>query len=356
MIDTPTRRLQALGWTLLGLALLTTIYFLSPVLTPFMLAGILGYLLAPGVDWLEQHRCPRWAAVMVMMAGLLLILLILVLILVPLVQHELTQVVSQLPNWLEKTRKTFGPQLKRWFGLEIAIDSATLGKLTQDFLAGHQDMAGVALSYVKTGGGAMLAFFTNLFLTPFVLFYLLLDWHPLLDRLDRAVPRRWHLKVRDMAGEIDGLMSQFLRGQLLVMLILAVLYSGGLAIAGFDSALPVGTLTGLLVFVPYLGFALGLMLALLSAMLQFDGYYGIVSVAIVYGIGQCVESFYLTPHLVGERLGLHPLAVLFALLVFGEVFGFFGVLLALPASAILLVGLRRVRRSYLSSDFYRQNP
>jgi predicted PurR-regulated permease PerM len=202
----------------------------------------------------------------------------------------------------------------------------------------------------------MLALFTNLFLTPFVLFYLLLDWHQLLDRLDRAVPRRWYLTVRDMAGEIDELMSQFLRGQLLVMLILAVLYSGGLAIAGFDSALPVGTLTGLLVFVPYLGFALGLMLALLSALLQFDGYYGLVSVAIVYGIGQCVESFYLTPRLVGERLGLHPLAVLFALLVFGEVFGFFGVLLALPASAILLVGLRRVRRNYLSSDFYRQNP
>ena len=356
MIDTPTRRLQALGWTLLGLALLLMMYFLSPVLTPFLLAGILGYLLAPGVDWLEQHRFPRWAAVLVMMTGLFLTVIILVLILVPLVQHEVTQVIAQLPVWLERLRESYGPQLKRWFGLELKVTANSLGKLTQDVLAGHQDMAAVALSYVKLGGGAMLNFVTNMFLTPFVLFYLLLDWHQLLDRLDRAVPRRWHLRIRVMVAEIDELMSQFLRGQLLVMLILAVLYSAGLAIAGFDSALPVGTLTGLLVFIPYLGFALGLFLAMVSAMLQFDGAYGVVAVAVVYGIGQTVESFYLTPRLVGERIGLHPLAVLLALLVFGEVFGFFGVLLALPASAILLVALRRVRRSYLSSDFYRQTP
>lgn len=340
----------------MGLAVLTTIYFLSPVLTPFLLAGILGYLLAPGVDWLEQHGCPRWAAVLLMMAALLLVLLLLVLILVPLVQHELIEVLAQLPNWLDKLRDALGPTLNRWFGLQIAIDSATLGKWVQDFLAGHQDVAGLALAYAKTGGGAMLAFVTNLFLTPFVLFYLLLDWHALLDRLDRVVPRRWHLQTREVVSEIDELLSQFLRGQLLVMLILAVFYSVGLAIAGFDSALPVGTLTGLLVFVPYLGFALGLTLALLSALLQFDGYYGLAAVAVVYGIGQFIESFYLTPQIVGERIGLHPLGVLFALLAFGEVFGFFGVLLALPASAVVLVGLRRVRRSYLSSDFYRQNP
>jgi predicted PurR-regulated permease PerM len=136
------------------------------------------------------------------------------------------------------------------------------------------------------------------------------------------------------------------------MLTLAVYYSVALMIAGFDVALPVGIITGLLVFIPYLGFGLGLTLALIAAMLQFDGLQGLAAVAIVYGAGQILESFLLTPRLVGERIGLHPLAVIFALLAFGQLFGFVGVLLALPASAIVSVGLKHMRAHYLNSSFY----
>jgi predicted PurR-regulated permease PerM len=138
------------------------------------------------------------------------------------------------------------------------------------------------------------------------------------------------------------------------MLALAAYYSIGLALTGSPTALPIGILTGLLCFIPYVGYALGLTLALLAAILQFESWTGIVAVGVVYGLGQIVESFFLTPRLVGERIGLHPLAVIFALLAFGQVFGFFGVLLALPASAVLLVGLKRLRASYLASDFYTQ--
>lgn len=168
------------------------------------------------------------------------------------------------------------------------------------------------------------------------------------------MPRRWSALVGDMAAEADGLLAQYLRGQLLVMLLLAAYYSIALAIAGFDVALPVGMLTGLLVFIPYVGFGFGLLLAIIAAVLQFDGWHGLAAVAIVYGAGQFIESFYLTPRLVGERIGLHPLTVIFALLAFGQLFGFVGILLALPASAILSVVFGRLRRHYLNSSFYNQ--
>jgi predicted PurR-regulated permease PerM len=189
-------------------------------------------------------------------------------------------------------------------------------------------------------------------LVPVLLFYLLLDWNQMMARIASAVPRRFIGPTMSMAREVDTLLAQYLRGQLLVMLVLAVYYSVALSIAGFDVALPVGILTGLLVFIPYLGFGLGLVLALIAAVLQFTDWSGLIAVAVIYGAGQVIEGFFLTPRLVGERIGLNPLAVIFALLAFGQLFGFVGVLLALPASAILMVAFKHLRSHYLRSSFY----
>jgi predicted PurR-regulated permease PerM len=202
---------------------------------------------------------------------------------------------------------------------------------------------------------AVMGWIATIVLVPVVLFYLLLDWHAMLARLALMVPRRWISLVTSMAVEADSLLAQYLRGQLLVMLVLATYYSVALAIAGFDVALPVGLLTGLLVFIPYIGFGIGLLLAVVAAILQFDGLQGLIAIAIIYGCGQVIEGFYLTPRLVGERIGLHPLAVIFALLAFGQLFGFVGILLALPASAILSVIVKRLREHYLQSPFYGQS-
>jgi predicted PurR-regulated permease PerM len=155
--------------------------------------------------------------------------------------------------------------------------------------------------------------------------------------------------------DCDLVLGEYLRGQLLVMLALAVFYTAGLALFGLDLALPIGVFTGLAVFVPYLGFGLGMVLALLAGLLQFASAQALVMVAVVYGLGQVLESFVLTPRLVGERIGLHPLAVILSLMAFGQVFGFVGVLMALPASAVLLVGLRRLRHQYLQSDLYQKS-
>jgi predicted PurR-regulated permease PerM len=209
------------------------------------------------------------------------------------------------------------------------------------------------LESALAGGQLVFQIAANLLLAPVAMFYLLRDWNDLRQRLARFVPRPWHEKVLKLAGEVDKVLAEFLRGQVSVMALLSIYYSIALWLADINFALPLGLITGLLVFIPYLGYATGLTLALLVALLQLQGWAPIVGVLVVYGAGQILESFMLTPFLMGKRIGLHPLAVIFALLAFGQLFGFFGVLLALPVSAILLVGLRHVRGMYVTSQFYR---
>jgi predicted PurR-regulated permease PerM len=172
-------------------------------------------------------------------------------------------------------------------------------------------------------------------------------------QLVQWVPLKWRPAYDSFMNECDVVLGQYLRGQLLVMLALSVFYAAGLLAFGLDLAIPIGVFTGLAVCVPYLGFGLGLMLALLVGILQFASLKAVVMVALVFGVGQLLEGFWLTPKWVGERIGLHPLAVIFALLALGQLFGFVGVLVALPASAVILVALRRVRDEYFDSQLYR---
>ena len=210
--------------------------------------------------------------------------------------------------------------------IRLRFDSASLQKLA----AGNWDTVQIVLeriySSLKIGGVALVGLAVNLMLAPVVMFYLLLDWHGMTARMAGVIPRPWHGKLISVARDIDAVLSQYLRGQILVMAILAAYYCLALWLADIPSSLSIGVFTGLLIFIPYLGFATGMILALLVATLQFAGWGPIIAVLVVYGIGQLLESFILTPFLVGERIGLHPLAVIFALMAFGQLFGFFGVL------------------------------
>jgi predicted PurR-regulated permease PerM len=347
------QRLQAGGWIALGVAALLLLYLLAPVLTPFALAAIIAYLLLPGVDWLHRHRLPRSLAVLLMIAASGLVLLALLLILVPVLQREIKALQAQLPGLVTWLNTSLAPRLSELAGVEIRFDAQTLRDLLAEHAAGQRDLIGRIVEQARAGGAALLGALGTALLVPVVLFYALADWHEFARRIESLLPRRWQPLIVGMLGEIDALLAQFLRGQLSVMAALAVYYSAALALAGFQSALPIGMLTGLLAFIPYVGFATGLGLALLVAALQFGNLYGLGAVAVIYGVGQVVESFILTPRLVGERIGLHPLAVIFALLAFGQLFGFFGVLLALPASAVVLVATRRLQTAYLDSDFYK---
>ncbi|RCS57352.1 AI-2E family transporter [Parvibium lacunae] len=347
------RNWQTLAWLGTGIALLWLLWLLSPVLTPFLLAFILAYMLQPGVERLYRRGCPRALAVILMLLVLLLIAIGLVLIVVPVVQQEILLVQSKLPNLLSQLNGTLAPKLKEWFGLKVNFDGKAIrAAINKTWINNSEDVLSLAFDYALTGGTVLLTVLGNLILVPMVLFYLLMDWTVIFQRMGQGIPRRWQAQVLGLVQETDSLLAQYLRGQLAVMLCLAAYYALALYLAGIELAVPVGVLTGLLIFIPYVGYAFGFMLALLSASLDFTGWNEILTVIAIYGLGQILESFWLTPRWVGERIGLHPLAVIFALLACGQLFGFFGILLALPMSAAILVGLRALRRVYLRSEFY----
>ncbi|WP_302056926.1 AI-2E family transporter [Paraburkholderia sp. CNPSo 3281] len=329
------------------------LWSLRPVLTPFLLGAMIAYVLQPGVEWLVRHRAPRGLAAFVMISVFALLVMLLILLVFVVIQREGPELAKQVPSLAAKLDATLQPRLA-FLGINYSLDLANVrDALTARLISGEHGAVLAAWQYVRTSGNMMMNLAGNVVLVPLVLFYLLHDRHEALERMESFVPRRWLGRTRHFVAEIDHMLAQYLHGQLLVVVILAVYYPTALAIAGLDIALPVGLLTALAVFVPYIGFSTALALALLAAFLQFGNWYGFAAVVAVYGIGQIIESVVLTPRLVGERIGLHPLAVIFSLLAFGQLFGFFGVLLALPVSAVVDSALRALRWGCLESTLYR---
>ncbi|NMG75240.1 AI-2E family transporter [Aromatoleum diolicum] len=345
-------RLQTAAWAGVALALAALFYALGPILAPFAIAAVFAYICDPAVNWLVARRIPRPAAVLLVILGTGAVLLLLMLILAPMIYREAVGLIRRLPDLIELANARLAPLLMTHFDIDLQLDAAFVRGWIAEHWDTAQDLIPVVLGQLRQGGLALLGVAASVFLVPVVMFYLLQDWPKLLDGLQTVIPRPMLARTMRIINDIDRVLSEFLRGQLSVMLLLAVFYSAGLWLAGLRFALPVGVITGLLVFIPYVGFGGGLILAILTALLQAEGWPPLIGVAIVFAIGQLVESFVLTPYLVGERIGLHPLAVIFALMAFGQLFGFVGILVALPASAAILVGLREVRTAWLSSRLY----
>jgi predicted PurR-regulated permease PerM len=346
----PKHYLWVVGAVLVVAALL---HWLGPVLTPFLFGAMLAYVGKPAVSWMEGRRVPRTVGALLVMLAALVLVLALILVLTPLVHSEFSQVTKRLPELAAKLYGQFAPWLNDKFGIQLQFDLDSIKQLIADNLDSAPEVSLKVLMGLKAGGMLLIGILINLVLIPVVMFYLLRDWSRIVERIEDLTPRRWLATVRTMAIEIDDVLGEFLRGQLSVMAVLAIYYAVGLTLAGLQFALPIGILTGLLVFVPYVGFGLGLILGVLAALLQWNGWPGFAAVLAVYGIGQLLEGYVLIPWLVGDRIGLHPVVVIFALLAFGQLFGFAGVLLALPASAAMLVGLRHLRAEYHESPLYR---
>ena len=350
-----TTQKRAATWAVLASVLLLVLWLLKPVLAPFVVAAVMAYALTPLVNWLDalgRGRLPRVVAVVLVEVVFLLAGLSLVTLIVPIVSQEMPLMREQVPMLLDRLNGLVAP-LASQFGVKLALDIPSIKVVVLKYLNTNGDDALASLmSSLKLGGSVALAVVGNAVLIPVALFYLLMDWDRFVSRFVELVPPRLREGYDGFMGEADAVLGQYLRGQLLVMLLLAIFYSIGLALFGLDLALPIGIFTGLAVFVPYLGFGLGLTMATVTGLLQFMSIKALVMVAVVYGLGQFIEGFILTPRLVGERIGLHPLVVIFALLAFGQLLGFVGVLIALPASAVLLVAIRRLRAGYLSSRLY----
>ncbi len=348
----PAIRPSTLPWFALAALLLTgvLIYVLAPVLTPFLAGALLAYIFDPLVDRLQVRGLSRTAGTVavIILAGLGVFMLILVAL--PLFQGQFAELSQRIPAALELVHTRLLPWLQTTFGLQLDLDLATL----KTWLADKAAQNGANwLPTLQTGALAIVGILANLLLIPVVMFYLLRDWDVMVARVAALTPRPWIAQVTRVARAMDTVVGEFLRGQMSVMLALSAYYALALWAAGLDYALPIGLLTGVLSFVPFLGFGLGMILALIVAILQFTDWTGVAWVAGIYLAGQILESYVFTPRLVGERVGLHPVAVIFALAAFGQLFGFVGVLLAVPLAAILLVALRELRGAYEASHFYR---
>jgi predicted PurR-regulated permease PerM len=341
------------AWYLLAAAAAgLLLYLVAPILTPFLLSAVLAYICLPPVDWISR-KLPRWLAAAIVMALLVIGLAALALIVLPMVERQFVAFLRHMPEYLDWARSRLVPWLSGTLGVEVNLDMEHFRAAVSDSLRSDSDIFKTLLPKITTGGMAIVGFFTAVLLMPVVLFYFLRDWHDIVRRVEDLIPRRLHPGASSIAAEIDRVLGEFLRGQLLVMLLMSAYYVVALWIAGLEYALPIGILAGLLVFVPYLGMLVGLLLGTLAGFNQFNSVLGLVGVWVAFGIGQVLEGTVVTPMLVGNRIGLHPVAVIFALLVFGKLFGFFGVLLALPASAALLVALRHLRAHYVNSDLYK---
>lgn len=346
---------DAQKWLIFGGILFTgwLLYLLSPVLTPFLIAMLLAYLADPLVDRLETLKISRTISVVIVFAIMSTVALLLLLILVPMTERQLAGLIRVFPEFITWLQNTLIPGLAGTFGIDIG--TINLESVKKTAVANWQDIGGIigrVLSRVSQSGQFFFTLVVYLLLIPVVTFYLLRDWDDLVARVHELIPRRHAELVGRLAGQCDRVLAEFLRGQLLVMLGLGIIYTIGLWLAGLEFAFLIGMLAGLVSFVPYLGAIVGVLAAGIAAMMQYGDVIHLVYVALVFGIGQAIEGMVLSPLLVGDRIGLHPVAVIFAVMAGGQLFGFFGVLLALPAAAVIVVLLRHMKSEYQQSALY----
>jgi predicted PurR-regulated permease PerM len=343
---------QNWGWFAAAAAGLVLLYFLGPILAPFLISAGLAYLGDPLVDRLELLGLSRTlgvAIVFVVFFGVVVTALIMV---VPMLEEQIVTFAQNIPDWLKWVQDVGLPKIGVHLPAGIRLDAVGLRDAVTHNLSQAGDIAGTVLDRVKQSTPVLLEFIANALLIPIVSFYLLRDWDLLVARIDQMIPPRLRPQAEALARETDGVLSALIRGQLLVMAALAAIYSIGLTIAGLKVALLIGIAAGMVSFIPYLGFIGGLLTASIAMLVQTQSVTPLLWVAIVFGIGQVLESGVLTPMLVGDRIGLHPVAVIFSILAGGQLFGFVGVLVALPVAAVLAVLLRHARQHWLRSPLY----
>ncbi len=334
-------------------ALFLFVWLLEPILAPFLIAIALAYLGDPIVDRLENLGLSRTLGVCVVFVVLTLVNVLLLFLLVPLLIKQVALLQASLPLFVEWLQGRAVPWVEATFNVTVDwLEPQRLRELLTSGFGTAMEFWGPLVKRISQSGMAMLAWLVNIGLVPVVTFYLLRDWDLIVARIRHLIPRRYEPKTVELAVECDQVLSQFVRGQLLVMITLSVYYSLGLMMIGLNLALLIGLLAGLASVVPFLGFVVGIGAAGIAAFVQFPDLLHLGLVLVVFGIGQALESMILTPLLVGDRIGLHPVAVIFAVLAGGQLFGFTGVLIALPVAAVLVVMMRHLRVRYLESEWY----
>lgn len=321
-------------WMLTIGAVIALIYFLAPMLTPFLLGALLAYLINPIVKKIESHNIPHLLSVILVFLSFFVIVLLFILIIYPYAANQIVVFIDQIPQIIDWIKKSGMPWMMQYVDQETLKMSlpATLSK-THVIVSTFLHSSKVALESV-----------INFVLTLVVTFYLLRDWNKLLNNTKSLLPKKHAKTIIQLTSDCDAVLSAFLRGQLLVMLCLALIYSIGLSLTGLNFGFAIGLTGGILSIVPYLGSTFVLITSVIAAYHQFGFDSHMTAVLIVFLIGQVLEGYVLTPYLIGERIGLHPVAIIFSIMAGGTLFGFFGILLALPVAAVLMAIFRFTRR------------
>lgn len=332
------------------------VWLLGPVLTPFFISILIAYIVNPMVGWLEDMRMRRDVAVSLVFLLAFLLIVVVLLIVIPVLVREVADFLGRLPGYLDAFQKNVLPWIEAQLGVEINLQSFDVERarnLIQEYFSNIAGAAGNVVSVMTQSGGRFLVWVTSMVLVPLVTFYLLRDWRLLMETLRDILPRNIEPTVVKLTEDCDEALGGFLRGQLMVMISLGLIYASGLWIVGLNNAIAIGMIAGLVSFVPYLGAIIGVLLAGVTAVIQDFSFLFLLSVGIVFVVGQLIESFVLTPKLVGDRIGLHPVLVIFAVMAGGQLFGFAGVLLALPVAAAGTVIVRFAYNNYKRSEVYR---
>lgn len=338
---------------LLGVIICVLLYFLAPILTPFLIGMLLAYLVNPIVNALMRLHLSRLLAVIVVFFVIILAMTLLILLFIPLIQAQLDHLMDALPAIVMWIQDTLMPLLKEHLGNNNLINADSLKvQLSQNWTKAG-GIAGWIVTTVLHSGFKLLHGLFDLLLIFVVTFYLLYDWEKLVKGLHNLLPRKYEPTIVKLVNECNTVLGAFFRGQLLVMLTLGIFYSIGLSIVGLKVGVVIGAMIGLLSIIPYLGMIVGILAASIAAYVQFGAVADIVPVWLVFAVGQTLDGMLITPKLVGDRIGLHPVAVIFAVLAGGVLFGFFGVLLALPVASILMVLLTFLNSRYHNSKLYR---
>jgi len=348
------RFLRRLQWAAVGVGAFWLLWLLAPILTPFVVAALLGWLGDPLVDRLQLAGRSRNTAVIMVFTLMALLLALVMVILVPLIESQISTLIESLPRYRLWFTGVAIPWIEARTGMQIAawLDLSHLIELMRSNWERAGGVATTVLGYVSRSGFALIGMLTSIVLIPVITFFFLRDWDLLVGRVASMVPRDHIETVSRLARESSDVLGGFLRGQFLVMVILGVMYGVGLWAVGLDLGILIGIIAGLLTFVPYLGPTSGVVLGVLAALMQYGDWKHVAGVLAVFGVGQLIESYWLTPKLVGDRIGLHPVAVIFAVLAGGQLFGFLGMLLALPMAAVVNVLLRYAHERYTQSHLY----
>lgn len=343
---------QKISTTIFIVLTLAVLYFLKPVLAPFLIAALLAYLGNPIVDYLRKLRIPRTLAVIGVFSVIMLAMLALALFLIPLLADQVNIFLNRLPAIIAWAQQFILPWINQHLGINESLNVQDLKTIVAQHWRQAGGAATVVWSALSTSGLALVDWLVKLLLIPVVTFYLLRDWNKVITGLKHLLPRRIEPVTVRLVTECNAVLGAFLRGQMLVIFALAIIYSVGLWLVGLDLALLIGSMTGILTIVPFLGVIVGFITAVIATLIQFHDWLHMGYVAIVFTVAYALESMVLTPLLVGDRIGLHPVAVIFAVLAGGHLFGIVGVLIALPVAAIVMVLLRHITREYVNSDLY----